>query len=159
MGLNYCSYIERHYPDAVCIIRGRRDYADIKAKAEFYQMRDGVLVCTEAVGLPKQYGKPFGFFAYHIHEGEVCAGNSDDPFAGAMAHYNPEGAPHPFHAGDLPPLFSNYGYAWNIVLVDKFTVKEVIGKVMIIHSQPDDFRTQPSGDSGEKLACGVIERV
>lgn len=42
-------------------------------------------------------------------------------------------------------------------LTNKFTLQDVIGKVVIIHSMPDDFTTQPSGNSGEKIACGKIE--
>ena len=42
-------------------------------------------------------------------------------------------------------------------MTDRFTVGEIIGKTVVIHMMPDDFRTQPSGDSGEKIACGVIE--
>jgi Cu-Zn family superoxide dismutase len=43
------------------------------------------------------------------------------------------------------------------VFTDKFRVREVIGKAMIIHESPDDFRTQPAGDAGKRLACGVIK--
>jgi Cu-Zn family superoxide dismutase len=42
------------------------------------------------------------------------------------------------------------------VLINKFTVNEIIGRTVIIHSQPDDFTTQPSGNSGKKIACGEI---
>ena len=58
----------------------------------------------------------------------------------------------------MPPLFSNKGYAFMIFLTDRFKVDEIIGKTVIIHSMPDDFKTQPSGDSGMKIACGVIEK-
>ena len=44
-----------------------------------------------------------------------------------------------------------------MVYTDRFYPEDVIGKTVIIHSEPDDFRTQPSGDSGEKIACGRIE--
>jgi len=45
-------------------------------------------------------------FAFHIHEGTICDGDMHDPFSGTMSHYNPADCEHPFHAGDLPPLFS-----------------------------------------------------
>ena len=45
------------------------------------------------------------------------------------------------------------------VLTNRFTVREIIGKTVVIHNMPDDFRSQPAGDSGMKIACGVIERV
>ena len=97
-----------------------------------------------------------GVFGFHIHEGNACTGNENDPFANAGGHYNPTNCPHPYHAGDLPPLFSNNGYAFMSVLINKFTVNEIIGRTVIIHSQPDDFTTQPSGNSGKKIACGEI---
>lgn len=77
----------------------------------------------------------------------------------AGAHYNPAHCMHPYHAGDLPPLFGNQGMAVSMVLTSRFTVREIIGKVMIIHDQPDDFTTQPAGSAGQKIACGVIQRA
>lgn len=62
----------------------------------------------------------------------------------------------PYHAGDLPPLFGNQGYAFSAFVTDRFAVREIVEKTIIIHSKPDDFKTQPSGDSGEKMACGKI---
>ncbi len=50
----------------------------------------------------------------------------------------------------------NNGYAFSAFLTDCFSLSEVMGKTVIIHGNPDDFTTQPSGNSGEKLACGVI---
>ena len=52
--------------------------------------------------------------------------------------------PHPFHIGDLPPLIENNGYAYMRVLINKFKIKDIIGKVVIIHDMPDDFTSQPS---------------
>ena len=73
------------------------------------------------------------------------------------SHYNPKNCAHPFHAGDLPPLLENNGYAYMSVLVNKFKINDIIGKVLIIHDMPDDFTSQPSGNSGSKIACGKIE--
>ena len=75
----------------------------------------------------------------------------------SKTHYNPNNCLHPYHAGDLPPLLENQGYAYMRVLVDKFKISDIIGKTVIIHDSPDDFNTQPSGNSGKKIACGVIE--
>ena len=76
-----------------------------------------------------------------------------------MSHYDPDGCEHPCHAGDLPPLFGNDGYALSLFLTNRFSVEEVTGRVVIIHSHPDDLTTGPSGNSGEKIACGVIRRT
>ena len=90
--------------------------------------------------------------------GTSCTGNKDDEFANSKAHYNPNKCPHPYHAGDLPPLLENNGTAYMSVLINKFKLKDIIGKVLIIHDMPDDFSTQPSGNSGKKIACGKIEK-
>ena len=58
--------------------------------------------------------------------------------------------------GDLPPLLSDKGTAWMMVYTTRFFPEEVVGKTVVIHDMPDDFRTQPSGNSGEKIACGQI---
>ena len=147
-------------PDARAIILGSAQYAGLSGTVRFYRTRRGVLVFTEVFGLPEEEdpcGK--GVFAFHIHSGGQCSGDSADPFADALTHYNPEACPHPDHAGDLPPLFSNHGYAFQIVLTDRFTVGEIIGKTVIIHAGPDDFTTQPGGSAGSKIACGQIKAV
>ena len=77
-------------------------------------------------------------------------------FADAHGHYNPKGTPHPEHAGDLPPLLSNHGMAWMAVYTDRFYPEDVVGRTVIIHEKADDFRSQPSGDAGEMIACGEI---
>jgi len=59
----------------------------------------------------------------------------------------------------LIPLFSNSGYAWSSFLTNRFTVDQIIGRTVIIHSDPDDFTTQPSGNSGKKIACGEIIKL
>lgn len=91
--------------------------------------------------------------------GTSCTGNSNDEFANAKAHYNPKNCPHPYHAGDLPPLIENNGYSYMSVFLNKFKVKDIIGKVIIIHDMPDDLTTQPSGNSGTKIACGEIKKA
>ena len=52
------------------------------------------------------------------------------------------------HFIDLPPLLENNGFAYMSVLVNKFKISEIIGKVIIIHDMPDNFTSQPSGNSG-----------
>lgn len=88
--------------------------------------------------------------------GNSCTGNTEDEFANAKAHFNPESCQHPFHIGDLPPLIESDGYAYMSFLISKLKISELIGKVVIIHNMPDDFTTQPSGNSGTKIACGKI---
>lgn len=144
------------YPTAIANIKGSNDYPDLHGIVTFKQMPKGVLVTAEIHGLPYENKCNSGIFAFHIHSGASCTGNVTDPFADADGHYNPNECPHPYHAGDLPPLFGNHGYAYMSVLIDRFTVKEIIDKVIIIHAQPDDFKIQPSGNAGVKIACGKI---
>lgn len=138
-------------------IKGGKKYPKIKGIVNFRQTSKGVLITAKIYNLPtkSQDGKR-GIFGFHIHEGTSCTGNKQDEFADAKAHYNPENYAHPNHAGDLPPLFENNGYAYMNVLTNRFELKDVIGKTVIIHSMPDDFTSQPSGNSGEKIACGII---
>lgn len=147
----------RGRPQAVARITGSESYPDISGTVRFYQTGWGVIVWAEVNGLPLPE-RPYQeqIFGFHIHKGTDCAGNMDDPFADAMSHYNPGGCEHPYHAGDLPPLFGNHGFALSLLLTDRFSVDEVIGRTVIIHDHPDDFTTQPSGNSGTKIACGVI---
>ena len=141
-------------------ISGSTKHPNIKGEVYFKQTKDGVIVTTSIYGLPTSHTKcQNGVFGFHIHEGEECTGNSKDPFANAKGHYNLNNCPHPYHTGDLPPLFENNGYAYMSVLTNRFTVEDVIGKVIIIHDRQDDFTTQPSGNSGEKIACGEIKRL
>lgn len=144
----------RGRPQAAACIAGGGEFPGVTGAVRFYQTGGGVIVWAEVSGLP---GTPPQIFGFHIHEGGGCGG--DTPFADAMAHYNPAGAEHPYHAGDLPPLFGSGGRALSVFLTDRFTVGEVIGRTVIIHDRPDDFTTQPSGNSGTKIACGVIRRL
>ncbi len=146
-------------PSATAEISGSPSYPAIRGRVHFYQTKFGVLVLVQVSGLPKATAAcDTRTFACHIHAGSSCTGNQDDPFADAMTHDNPENCEHPHHAGDLPPLWGNDGYAFALFLTDRFSVEDVIGKTVIIHANPDDFTTQPAGNAGQKIACGVIER-
>ena len=144
-------------PDAWATVRGSEKYPQLSGTVRFCQTRRGVLVFAEITGLPETVEScGNGFFAFHIHGGRSCTGDSADPFADALTHYNPEECPHPAHAGDLPPLLSNHGYALQVFLTDRFSVREIIGRTVIIHAGVDDFTTQPAGSAGSKIACGRI---
>lgn len=147
----------RRPPDALAVVRGSADYPDLGGTVSFYRAAGGAVLVAQLQGLPQsaEACAP-DVFGFHIHEGYSCTGNSEDPFADAGMHYNPQGCPHPAHAGDLPPLFGNHGYAFLAFFTDRFSVREVLGRTVIIHAHPDDFTTQPSGNSGAKIACGRI---
>lgn len=157
-GFSFFASVLNRRPAAVANINGSEEYPDIYGQVRFYQTRYGTFVATEVFGLPKEYHDcQNSFFAYHIHEGSICAGNCIDPFGQAMSHYNPHMCDHPYHAGDLPPLLGNNGYAFSTFLTDKFSACEIVGRTIIIHLSPDDFTSQPAGNSGARIACGVIQ--
>lgn len=138
-------------PSLVAVIQGGEGRRYLQGTAKFFQMPGGILVEVEISGLPTN-----GFFGLHIHEGGSCTGQL---FADTGMHYDPTNKPHPMHVGDLPPLLSAGGKAYMAVLTDRFSMHEIVGRTVMIHSKRDDFRTQPAGDSGEKIACGVIQAV
>ncbi len=101
---------------------------------------------------------PIGPHGFHIHEFGTCeVGDPENPFQAAGQHWNPDNQPHGNHAGDFPVLFSNNGKANMSFFTNRFRVPDAIGKSVMIHKNPNDYRTQPDGDAGKRLACGVIE--
>ena len=141
-------------------INGGKDYPNINGIVYFKQLKKGTMLNAKINGLPKSNSDcPGRFFGFHIHEGTSCTGNTKNEFANASSHFNPTHCPHPFHIGDLPPLFENKGYAYMSVLINKINIKDIIGKVIVIHEMPDDFSTQPSGNAGKMIACGKIEQI
>jgi Cu-Zn family superoxide dismutase len=86
----------------------------------------------------------------------------------AKGHFNPQGKPHgnpgsaERHAGDLPSLKADKrGRAKIDVTLDAISIGSgagnVVGRGLIIHADPDDYKTQPTGNAGARLACGVIK--
>lgn len=136
--------------DAVACVAGSDQVPCLYGKVKLYQMGKNTLVVADIRGLPDS---ETGIFGLHIHAGSDCTGAD---FENTKAHYNPGNAAHPNHAGDLPPLFSCGGKAFLAVLTDRFCVRDVLGRTVVIHSMPDDFHSQPAGNAGEKIACGVI---
>jgi superoxide dismutase, Cu-Zn family len=122
---------------------------------------------------------PPGFHGFHVHTVGVC-----DPatgFTSAGGHFNPTGAPHDDHAGDLPVLLVNAdGTAQATVSTDRFTIGQLLdadGSAMVVHAAADNYANIPTryhshdanmfgpdpttlsaGDSGDRIACGRIRR-
>lgn len=139
--------------DAFARLRGGDAAPNLSGVVRFYGRRDGVLVEADISGLPPS---ETGFYGFHIHEGTGCGGEN---FSDTGGHFNPGNTLHPNHAGDLPPLLGNLGRAYMLVLTDRFRVPDILGKTVVIHGDPDDFHTQPAGNSGRKIACGVIRQA
>lgn len=158
---------------AVANMKGSTQFQQIRGKVSFYALPSGTLVLTQLSNLPQpmesvgmEENKPqcmSPFLGIHIHEGGSCTPISDregmTAFADAGGHLNPFDCPHPAHLGDLPPLLVDRGNALSAIVTSRFTVGQLIGHTVIVHRMPDDFHTQPSGDSGARIACGLIRRV
>jgi Cu-Zn family superoxide dismutase len=109
--------------------------------------------------------KPNSEFGFHFHEKGDC---SAPDATSAGAHFNPTSQDHgnpqaqPHHAGDMLNVKSDaQGVAE--VSIDNPDVSlqtgqpnDVIGKALVLHAKPDDYKTQPSGNSGDRIACGVV---
>ncbi|MBQ9987946.1 MAG: superoxide dismutase family protein [Erysipelotrichales bacterium] len=138
-------------------IHGTKKYPGITGTAAFYESREGTWVAIHVVGLPIMKEKCVSpFFACHIHEGEQCSGNEEDLLADTKGHYDSTNCSHPMHLGDLVPLYARNGYADMYYLISEIDVRAFARHTLVIHAHRDDFTSQPSGASGEKIACGVI---
>lgn len=142
-------------PQAYAMIKGQDK---IEGTICFYSYLKGTILLYEINHLPKSTSCHSGIFGFHIHEGHTCLNDTDIPYKKTKNHYNPNHCHHPYHLGDLPPVFANNGIAWSMVYIDKFSIKDIIGRTIVIHANADDFHTQPSGHSGKKIACGEIKK-
>ncbi|HEY2816650.1 MAG TPA: superoxide dismutase family protein [Casimicrobiaceae bacterium] len=125
----------------------------------FMQKGDKVTVVANVTGLSPG---PHGF---HIHEKGDCSA-ADAMSAGG--HFNPGGKPHgdpatpEHHAGDMPQLVADAsGKATLNAELSPLTIggaDDIVGKAIVVHKDADDYKTQPTGNSGARVACGVIAK-
>jgi Cu-Zn family superoxide dismutase len=127
------------------------------------EQRDGTVQITATFT-----GLPPGAHAFHIHE----VGRCDPPFESAGAHFNPTGKQHGKdnpagpHAGDLPNLEvpSSGGVKVDVTVKDisldggRAGLLDADGAALVVHESADDYKSDPAGNSGKRLACGVIRR-
>lgn len=148
---------------AIASIKGSDLTPDLKGYVMFTELPNGTEVTVEVSGLPdyqpaKGDKSPIGPHGFHIHENGDCQeGDPSDPFQSAGGHWNPYDQPHGHHPGDFPVLFSNNGYSSMAFFTNRFRPRDIIGKSVVIHLNPDDYRSQPAGDSGKRIGCGVIQ--
>ena len=127
----------------------------------FTQKGDKVVVAAKVSGL-----KPNQEHGFHVHEKGDCS-SGDGMSAGG--HFNPNGSPHghhstpAHHAGDMPNLKADsYGNASMTAELDIITISEgptsVVGRGLIVHANPDDYKSQPVGNAGARMACAVIQK-
>jgi superoxide dismutase, Cu-Zn family len=124
----------------------------------FTQEGDRLLVVAKVHNLP-----PNTEHGFHLHEKGDCSSGDGMSTGG---HFNPDGHPHgpqnaPHHDGDMPMLKANAnGVAEAAFVLQGVTVSagahSVVGKGLIVHKDPDDYTTQPTGNAGARVACGVV---
>ncbi len=130
-------------------------------RAQITESKNGVLFEVEVTGLPAGT-----WVAFHIHETGVC-----DPAHGhesAGGHFNPDKTEHGFlaangpHAGDMPNQYVGqdgtlHAQVFNAGVTLNDGDRSIRGRALMVHAKSDDYRSQPTGGAGERLACAVIK--
>ena len=139
---------------AIALVRGNTLAPELSGIVRFFDTPAGVRVDARVRGLPQNNT---GFYGFHLHEAGECM---PPDFASAQGHFNPSGIAHPLHAGDFPPLLATDAMeAWLAFVTTRFAIRDIIGRSVIIHMQRDDFTSQPAGDAGQRIGCGVIRTL
>lgn len=133
---------------------------NVRGTVTFTQDGDHVRVSANVTGL-----KPDAQHGFHVHEKGDCSSGDGMSTGG---HFNPEGKPHgpqstAHHAGDMPSLLADsYGNAKATFTLRGVSIgggaADLVGKGLIVHRDPDDYKSQPAGNAGPRVACGVIRK-
>jgi len=168
LGLGAALFLLSYAAGAAEANRGRADIKNTQGKsigtASLRETSEGMLIAVNVKGLPE------GLHAVHIHSVGKCEGPA---FASAGGHFNPLGKKHGLknpdgpHAGDLPNLYVNKdGVGRYEALMETMTlgsgetsVFDSDGSAIVIHATADDNVTDPAGNSGGRIACGVITKA
>ena len=159
------SVVDAEVPDPVALGEARAELRDVRhaiqATATLVEGADSLRVRIEAAGLPH------GAYAVHLH----AVGRCDGPgFESAGPHWNPTGQQHGkdnpqgMHKGDLPNLLvgiDGQGIMEYTILDGRLSdgprrLLDADGATLVVHARPDDYRTDPSGNSGARIACGRV---
>jgi len=135
----------------------------VSGRVQVMSMGSGVHIAGDVGGF-----EPGSAHGFHIHERGDCSA-ADASSAGG--HFNPLGAPHgrmettPHHAGDMDNIVADgEGVAHVNLHVEGVRLGgggpiDIAGRALVVHAKPDDYQSQPSGDSGARVACGIITIV
>jgi Cu-Zn family superoxide dismutase len=138
-----------------------RSGSTVSGTASFQAVGQKVRVEARVAGLtPGEHG-------FHVHEAGDC---SAPDASSAKGHFNPAGKAHGHHdtanhhAGDMPNLVADSdGNAVLSVELDAFALAQgpdgIVQRSVVIHADPDDYKSQPAGNSGKRIACGVIRTI
>jgi Cu-Zn family superoxide dismutase len=153
-----CTSMQQSAPTAKVRLESRSS-SSVTGTLALRQEAGGVRITGEVLGLA-----PASAHGFHVHEKGDCSA-ADASSAGP--HFNPMGSPHgmmgatPHHAGDMPNIVADKrGAAQVDVLLAGATLTpgpaSLAGRAIVVHRDPDDYATQPAGNAGPRLACGVI---
>jgi Cu-Zn family superoxide dismutase len=155
--LTACASMEATGPKATATLEARSG-STVAGTVTFQTVGQKVRVEADVSGLtPGEHG-------FHVHEVGDC---SAPDAASAKGHFNPAAKPHghyggsEHHAGDIPNLVADSsGKAKFSVELDTLSLTEgpggILKRAVVIHADPDDYKSQPAGNSGKRVACGVI---
>ena len=151
-----CSKAPQH---AVALLESKSG-SSVKGEVHFMQQKDGVLVHADVTGLSA------GLHGFHIHETGDC---SAEDASSAGGHFNPQAEQHGaptaehHHAGDFGNVVADETGAGKYERVLNFIslsgADSIIGKSVVVHADADDMASQPAGNSGQRVACGVVAKL
>jgi Cu-Zn family superoxide dismutase len=147
---------------ATATLQGAPEDTDFSGTVTFTEESGGVRVVADLAGVDKP-----GKHGFHVHEtGDCTHGTGDKHFTSAGGHFNPTGAEHacpptePRHAGDLGNVEVGANGAGRVeMMANGLSLSgpnSIVGKAVILHAGEDDCKTQPTGNAGDRLACGVV---
>lgn len=157
--LTGCAGMHQGGPSATTQLEARSG-SKVVGTLKFMQHGDHVMVMADVSGL--QPGQQHGV---HVHDKGDCSAPDGMSAAG---HFNPTGKPHgpqeaDHHGGDMPALVADANgrakaqfHLTGVTVADGPT--SIVGRSVIVHKDPDDYKTQPTGNSGARIACGVISK-
>lgn len=155
-----CASMDGPGPQAAASLEARSG-SSVSGTVNFQAVGDKLHVAARIAGLtPGEHG-------FHIHEAGDC---SAADASSAKGHFNPMAKPHghfggiDHHAGDMPNLVAdaagNATVSGEVALLSLAgDTNGIINRSVVIHADPDDYKSQPAGNSGKRVACGVIRAV
>jgi len=146
---------------AQAILQPAKDTPGFSGRVTFYQAGSQVRVVADVTGV-----SPPGNHGFHVHENGKCEREPGKGFTTAGGHFNPAGTAHAcpdaasHHAGDLGNIVINADGTGHVDVTTSALslsgASSVVGRAVILHAVADDCTTQPTGNAGGRLACGVI---